>query len=228
MKRNLALSLVALAVAGTALAAALADPFGPRPVAAERPAAREAGRGSAEELAALREEVRTLRARLAELERDGMSPRRRPVAHESESSRAEAESAGPPDARAVEADASSDGEADTLDAFRLEVAAALADVRERQAAAELRAIDERIRGLDARMPELEERLELTPDQSARLRSALTAKLDREADVVRRWGAGEAPEVLSELRRGDRAVHESELAEILGAAQLEVWASLPGP
>jgi hypothetical protein len=53
-----------------------------------------------------------------------------------------------------------------------------------------------------------------------MRSALLAQYDREAELTRRWQAGEDPAVLGELERSDGEAHIAELAGLLSTAQFE--------
>ena len=111
-----------------------------------------------------------------------------------------------------------------LEDFRAHVHEALTEIRTQQASDELRALERRVEAIDATMPQYEEWLGLSGDQSERLRAALLARYDREQDVVRRWQDGEDPEVLGELKRNDWEVHVQEVAGFLTPEQFETYSS----
>ncbi len=113
-------------------------------------------------------------------------------------------------------------------ALKDSVASALTEVRREEAVGKVRAKQEaRLERLDQTMPKMESWLELTPQQSDRMRSALLAQYEREAELTRRWQAGEDPEVLGELKRGDRETHRAELSGFLSAEQMERYTGSGG-
>jgi len=104
------------------------------------------------------------------------------------------------------------------------VSEALTEIRKEEAAARFPSLEERAAELDETMPKLEAWLDLTREQSGRMRSALLSQYEREADVLRRWQEGADARVLATMKRDDREVHLAELAEILTPEQLEAYAS----
>ena len=66
--------------------------------------------------------------------------------------------------------------------------------------------------LDEAMPKIETLLELTQDQSGQMRSALLAQYDPEAELTRRWEAGEGPEILGEIKRDEGAASRGEACQ----------------
>ena len=112
-----------------------------------------------------------------------------------------------------------------LQDFRAFVADTLTELRASEAAAELRAIEERAERLDEILAILATRLALTQPQSDRLRSALLARFDREAEYVRLWEQGAEEDVLTKLKATDRETHEAELATFLSPEQIAVYRSL---
>ena len=114
------------------------------------------------------------------------------------------------------------------EAFKDQVATTLNEIRKDEAVLEVRAKQERqIERLDASMPKIENWLALTPDQSTRMRSALLAKYDRDAELTRRWENGEDSEILGEIKRTNRETHLTELGQILTPSQLETYSSRGG-
>ena len=110
-----------------------------------------------------------------------------------------------------------------------QVASALHDIRKAESVGKVRAFAEgRLERLDESMPKMEDWLGLTSDQSAKMRTALLAQYDREAELIRRWEAGEDDQVLGELKRSDRERHMTELSGFLSPGQLETYSSGGGP
>ena len=87
---------------------------------------------------------------------------------------------------------------------------------------------ERLERLEETMPKIRDWLELTPSQGERMRSALLAQWEREAELTRRWQAGEDAGVLGEIKQEDRQAHRDELASFLTPAQLERYEERPDP
>ncbi len=109
--------------------------------------------------------------------------------------------------------------------LKQQVASALTDVRRDEAVSKVRAKREgELERLDETMPKLEQWLGLTPDQSSEMRSALLAQYDRDAELIRRWEAGEDAEVLGELKRTNAESHSSDLSAILTPDQLETYSA----
>ncbi len=112
--------------------------------------------------------------------------------------------------------------------FKDHVASTLSEIRKDEAVSKVRAKQEtQLERLDETMPKIEQWLQLTPHQSNQMRSALLARYDREAELIRRWEAGEDPEALGELKRSDREAHHTDLSAFLTPAQLETYASRGG-
>lgn len=107
--------------------------------------------------------------------------------------------------------------------FRDQVAESLTEILRDEAADKVRTWqEERLERLDETMPKVETWLELTPSQSDQMRSALLAQYDREAELTRRWEAGEDPVVLGELKLSDREAHLAQLELFLAPAQFESY------
>lgn len=118
--------------------------------------------------------------------------------------------------------------ADNAEVLKDHVASALSDIRKQESVGKVRAwAEDRLERLDESMPKVETWLELTSDQSARMRTALLAQYDREAELIRRWEAGEDDEVLGEIKRTDRELHMTELSDFLSPTQLETYSSGAG-
>lgn len=102
-----------------------------------------------------------------------------------------------------------------------EVVGALSQIRKDERAAAARAMEEkRLRRLDDRMAKMDDWLGLTPQQSGEMRSALQTQMDRNAELTRRWKAGEDSDALGELKAGDQEAHRAELSAILTPDQLD--------
>lgn len=101
------------------------------------------------------------------------------------------------------------------------VTAVIDENQRRKNAAAARALEEkRLRGLDNTLAKMDDWLELTPQQSGDMRSALQTQMDRQAELTRRWKAGEDTGALGELKAGDREAHRTDLSAILSPEQLE--------
>ena len=235
MKNPLLVALLALAVSGLCLVVLLTNPLetGVREAAAGASTAHDSQADVLERIGELAEAQRQLRERLERLE-VRPAPALRAPAEASAVSREEFEAfrdellgaldeaPGPDDPRRGEALSPAE-----IDDFRAHVAEAITEIRKQETADKLRAVEQRAERLEVVLPMWAQRLDLSPDQTGRLRAALLARYDREADVLRRWEAGAPPEVLGELKRNDREVHRLELAEFLTPEQLAAFPSLLG-
>jgi hypothetical protein len=113
------------------------------------------------------------------------------------------------------------------DGFKDHVASTLAEIRQEESVEKARAWQEEgLERLEESMPKFDTWLELTPYQSEQMRSALLVQYDRNAELTRRWEAGEDTQVLGEVKRTDREAHLTELSVFLTPEQLEVY-SAPG-
>lgn len=114
------------------------------------------------------------------------------------------------------------------DAFKEQVATTLSQIRKDEAVAKVRANHEkRVERIDETMPKIDRWLELTPQQSSEMRSALLAQYERDAELARRWEEGEDDEVLGEIKRTDREAHIADVSAFLTPAQLETYSSRRG-
>ena len=77
------------------------------------------------------------------------------------------------------------------------------------------------------MPALEDWLELTPQQSDKMRTVLLSRLDRETEYLRLWEKGADKEILDELKVSDQDALHEELSGILTARQLRTYLSREG-
>lgn len=163
----------------------------------------------AERVERLSAENRALRERLTELEMRSVPERREPAsglatkdelaALREELAELRAELAAAPGstltARPVEAS----------NEFKQEVARTLGEIRKQERVDRVRSqMDRRLEELDQTMPKINEWLGLTSYQSNEMRSALLKRYEREADLIRRWEAGEDPEVLGLVKEADRS------------------------
>ena len=120
------------------------------------------------------------------------------------------------------------GVATKADGLKESVAIALTEVRQAEAVKEARAKNEaQLNRLDQLLPKMEGWLELTPQQSDQMRSALMAQNEREAELIRRWESGEDPTVLGELKRTDRESHRTEVSGFLTPTQLQTYQGYQG-
>ncbi len=227
MKNPILLSLVALIVSVVALAALLFRvPVGE--LEALPVALPGAGQSQAELLArldALSEETRRLRNQLALLESSPSPEARTPVLdgfvsqEEFEAFRDEMRAAF---AERSEFVVPPSGQSDE---FEAQVADTLSKIRLTESVEAARSKLSKLAGeVDATMPKITSWLELTPSQSESMRTALLDLYDREADLVRRWEAGEDPELLGETKRIDRETHRAQVAAFLTPQQLETYTS----
>ena len=113
-------------------------------------------------------------------------------------------------------------------AFKAQVAGAVEELRNEEAAAKLEAARQaHFAGLDELMPKLEQKLGLTSSQSRELRGALADKYDRDAQLVARWQLGEDPMVLGQEKADNHATHRAELDAVLTPQQIETLAGITG-
>lgn len=107
--------------------------------------------------------------------------------------------------------------------FRDKLASTMQEIKvdeaSRVAAAKLQS---RLDSLDDHMLVLEGELGLTAQQSQSLRSALSDKYSNDAELRRRWRAGEDDQALGQLKRDNYSAHESALSGILSTDQLEAY------
>lgn len=227
MKNPILLSLAAIALAAAALASSLLD-RAPSALQESRPpvgSARESSDSLAGRVEELTKENRVLRDRIEALERRPLDAPREPVPlafvaqEEFDAFRDEVREllyGGPAIASEIGAGSES---------FKEQVASTLSEIRKEEAVGKAREWQEgRVERLDETMPKIESWLELSPYQSDQMRSALIAQFDREADLTRRWEAGEDPAVLGEVKRSDREAHLAELSGFLTAEQLESYSA----
>jgi len=172
----------------------------------------------------LSQENRDLRDRLAMLESTSVIEERTPIADRF-ASQAEFEAFRDEVREALAAASSGAPLTSSLASpeFREQLTDTLGEIRQSEAEVAIqKKQDARIDGLDQRMPKLEEQLGLTADQSTRMRSALIAQIDRQAEMSRRWRAGEDSAVIGEIKRTDHQAHQDELASILTEQQLTTY------
>lgn len=230
MKSPLVVSLIALVLSAVAVAAMLgrSPSSGPRE---EAPVLSGASAAEAELLARLDEltaENRALRDRFEMLELRAAPEPRTPVTdgfatrEELEALREELRDALAGGGLPAGAIPGESGE------FKEQVAGALSAIRKDEAVGKARARQEdRLASLEDTMPKIEQWLELSPHQSEEMRSALLAQYDRETDLIRRWEAGEDPEILGEQKRSDREALRGDLAVFLSPEQLETFLNRGG-
>lgn len=77
---------------------------------------------------------------------------------------------------------------------------------------------DRVARLDEDMAYLGEKLGLAGDQSERLRSALLAQYEREAEQLRLWQEGTSTELVEELKESDGELFDEELQGVLTEEQ----------
>lgn len=230
MKVPLLISLMALALGAVALKLSLAAPAGPGLGASEWHAAVEPDTRDmlALQVEALLADNEALRDRIGALEQSRFSrarvaPSARLVAvEEFEAFQEEVREAL--EGLAGQSATGAAGEGD----FKDQVATTLSEIRKDEAVGKVRAWqEERLERLDRTMPKMESWLQLSGDQSARMRSALLARYEREAELIRRWEAGESDEVLGEIKGSDREAHLSDVAAFLTPQQLDDYVSAEG-
>lgn len=232
MKNHLFLSLVALAMGASALALNLLDRTSRAPgdAGASGAVAFDSHEAFAARVEELIEENQALRRRLAALELQPVpsSGSRAPVGtgyvpqEEFDAFRDEVRGAlAGSDAVAAKLASGPEG-------FKDQVASTLSEIRKEETVGKLRDWQEkRLEQLDQSMPKIETWLELTSNQSGKMRSALLAQYDREAELTRRWEAGEDNEVIGEAKRSDREMHLIELSRFLTPAQFERYSAPRG-
>lgn len=221
MKGSIPLSFGALLLGAAALAVSLdrsrpASTPGETGTVAPGPAD-----ASSPRLDALVEENQRLRERLVALEMRASAGESRRAPLEADRVTREEFEALRDELRAALEGAPAAALAGAPEAFEERVASTLIELRRQEAVEKVRGWqEERIEQLDETLPKIESWLELTPAQSDRMRSALLTQYDREAELTRRWEAGEDPEVLGEVKRQDREAHFEDLSRFLGQDQLE--------
>jgi len=229
VKLPLTAALVALVLSVIALAKLPNEPP-PTEAVSVRPSATDAVADLAARLSELAAENRELRERLAALERrPAPSVRRQPVAGDWASKEELAELRE--ELLAALAARGAEGSAAAADPAELEqrVASTLSKLRHAEAVEKVRSYhEERSERLEETLPKIEEWLELAPYQTEAMRTALLAQYEREAELVRRWEAGEDSELLGEQKTADREAHRADVTVFLTPAQLETyWARVSG-
>jgi hypothetical protein len=227
MKAPLVVSLLALVVALAALVPQLADrdPDAPRTADAAAPmaAAREAG---------LLARIDELQHRLAALELHPAPPPVEPRAPATDGlvTRADFDAfrAEVLDALAKRAVVEGASPAEAA-ALKEQLASTLSEIRKEESVAKVRsALEQRTAALDeVTMPKLEEWLGLSAHQSGEMRTALVERYEREADLTRRWEAGEDAAVLGEQKAADRDAYLQQLAVILTPEQYTTYTTRGG-
>jgi len=229
MKGPLIVSLVALALSAVAVTSMLRGPEALEPD--EGLSALPAPGPEVELLArveALSEENSELRERLTKLELRPAAQKREPAmqgfatVEEVDVLRSELaalrEELASPDmlpARPIEASP----------AFKDQVASTLTQLRKQERVDKVRSqLDRRLEHLEETMPKINEWLGLSAHQSNEMRSALLARYDRESELVRRWEAGEDPELLGEVKVADREAHRNDVRAFLTPDQLATYES----
>ncbi|MCP3914567.1 MAG: hypothetical protein GY711_03300 [bacterium] len=220
-----ALSVVAIVLSSVSIAALLweSPPMQDDEVAPVAPAP-GADAAVLQRMEALSEENRKLRDRLAMLE-VRPAPQRTPVLDGFVSK--EEFDAFKDEVRAAlsSPDALIGGSPRAATKFKEQVASTLSELRKAETVGKFRNKQEsRVAGLDATMTKMDGWLGLTPQQSNSMRSALLAQYDREAELLRRWEAGEDSEVLGEVKASDRTAHRAALAEFLTPEQIQTFSS----
>jgi parvulin-like peptidyl-prolyl isomerase len=217
MKAPLILSLAALALSTIALAALLmtlssTDPGGAAP----------AGPVAADPTADLRAEVQELGRRVEMLALHQHPEQPMPVLDGLVS---QDELDALRDELAERLARRSDPTAEVTDDFKQQVAATLSEIRKEETVAAARNKQEqRAAKLDEQLPLYAKWLDLTPYQTERLRAALAARYDREAELLALWEAGADDELLGEQKADDRQTFLDELGGILTPEQYETYTS----
>ena len=83
-------------------------------------------------------------------------------------------------------------------------------------------LERRRAALDESMQRMQRWLELSDAQAERFRNSIWTSLDLEAEYLRRWELGAAPESLGALKAHDRGLHLRELGSFLSQEQLELY------
>ncbi len=109
------------------------------------------------------------------------------------------------------------------ESFEAQVAEALASLRKQESVRGFRAKQQgQAARIAAAMPKIEQWLELSPAQTSEMQAVLELQLQRDAQVLAAWEAGEAGETLGQVKRQNLETHRLELAAILSPTQLETW------
>lgn len=105
--------------------------------------------------------------------------------------------------------------------LRDQVALVLSEIRKGESVDKARSgLEQSAERIDATMGKVDEWLELSPDQSEAMRSALLARYERDAELVRLWEAGEDEEILGEIKTTNRADHLDEVSRFLTPDQFD--------
>ena len=113
--------------------------------------------------------------------------------------------------------------------FEEQVAEALSALRKQERARGYRAKQEgRLQWIAETMPKIEQWLALTPAQSGEMRAALEMQLQRDAQVLAAWEAGDGGESLGQVKQQNLQTHYQELSVILTPEQLQTyWSRVNG-
>jgi hypothetical protein len=104
---------------------------------------------------------------------------------------------------------------------REQLGTALEEIRNSEFADKVEAAQQyRAANLEPMLAKLQTQLGLNQSQVTQMRGALESKMTQDADLTRRWEEGEGAEVLGQVKADNRVAHQSELARILTASQLE--------
>lgn len=232
MKAPLILSLLALLCGAAALAAQLVEPRAAAPpeAVAVLPARAAPDAALQARIEVLEGENRRLRDRLAMLETRSEAAARAPVVPGGVATQGELDALREELLAALEGrDARVPAAAPAASPELVEqVASTLSRIRREEALDKARAHqEERLARLEDTLPGIEEWLGLSPYQTGEMRSALLLRYEREADLVRRWEAGEDPAVLGEQKQADRDAHREEVSAFMTPEQLETYTSEGG-
>jgi hypothetical protein len=206
---------IAGGVAGAAVALLLGSPAADAPrLVAPQHAASAQDAALAARVAGLEERGRALQEQFARLEALQVAASRAPAEPgvspaDLEALRAELERAlaGKPEPRPADLEA--------------QVADALTTIRREERAEAYRGQRERrLERLDEVLPQLEQRLGLTRYQSGRMRTALEARYEREAELLSLWQGGAGDEVVGQQKQADAEAFREELASFLTEDQLQ--------
>jgi hypothetical protein len=229
MKNSLIVSVFALLLSSVALVTMFAKSSAPE-VSESVPLLPVAATSTASLLArieALDEETRELREQLALAQPRAVSTQRAPVMDEFVSrTDFEAFQGEVRSTLATLSSASSLATAIENPEFKDKLAGTLQEIRKDEAVAAIDAKQQaRLDRLDGQMVKLEAALGLTTPQSSALRAAFVTRIDREADLTRRWKQGEDVALLGQVKQSDQTAHEAELSGILTPDQIESYGKL---
>lgn len=112
--------------------------------------------------------------------------------------------------------------------FEERVADALTTIRQEERVEAVRGRQEqRLQALDDTVRQLERRLQLTPFQSGRMRSALLDQYARDEALIQQWQDGADDQTLGELKRGNAEALRNDLSGFLTQQQLEAFGNRGG-